>query len=208
MQQLLTGRTRLPGFNGSWGSVPFEALARPSKERVDPQTMPNGTQLIELEHIESGSGHIGRASTAGEAVSFKSVYRPGDVLFGKLRPYLRKFALVETDGLCSTEIWVLRAEKPNETAFVRYVVESDSFIGAASGGYGTHMPRADWNVVRRFPIPLPEPSEQKAIAGVLLDADQEIRVLIRRLAKARSLKSGMMQQLLTGRVRLPVEVES
>ena len=64
------------------------------------------------------------------------------------------------------------------------------------------MPRADWGVMQNFEILLPPDKEQTAIAAVLSDMDAEIQTLESRLAKARAVKEGMMQNLLTGRVRL------
>ena len=86
--------------------------------------------------------------------------------------------------------------------FFYAVVQSDRFVDLASVSYGTHMPRADWSVLRNLEIRLPSISEQCAIAGVLADMDAEISALEQRLDKTRAVKQGMMQQLLTGRVRL------
>jgi len=205
MQQLLTGKTRLPGFNETWRERPFEDLAAPSRDRVSPKNVSIGTRLIELEHIGGGSGRLHGSSTAVNAVSLKTIFRPGDVLFGKLRAYLRKYWLADSDGLCSTEIWALRAKSDAVGAFVRYVVETDRFIEVASGGYGTHMPRSDWGVIRKLSIATPALDEQEAISQVLLDADTEINALCQKLEKANFVKQGMMQQLLTGRTRLPIE---
>ena len=205
MQELLTGHTRLPGFSGDWETVPFEKLAMLVTERVDPRTIDPTTQLIELENVESASGRLLGAGVAGDAVSLKAIFRPGDVLFGKLRSYLRKYWLADSDGVCSTEIWVLRAREGARGGFLRCVVESDQFIEATSGGYGTRMPRADWSVVRNLVVSTPPPNEQDAIAEVLLDADEELSLLEHRLESARAVKTGMMQELLTGRTRLPVE---
>jgi type I restriction enzyme S subunit len=173
-------------------------------QRADPRTVPADTRLIELEHLGGATGQLSGSSTAGTAISLKAVFQPGDVLFGKLRAYLRKYWLADSGGLCSTEFWVLRPKNNNVNEFVRYTVETDAFVEAASGGYGTHMPRADWSVVRKLTVAIPEPSEQRAIANVLVDADCEIETLRFRLNKAHSIKQGMMQQLLTGRAHLAV----
>ena len=87
-------------------------------------------------------------------------------------------------------------------AFVYAIVQSDRFIDTASISYGTHMPRADWEVIRDFEVKLPQVCEQLAIAEVLSDMDAEIAALERRRDKTRAIKQGMMEQLLTGRVRL------
>lgn len=170
-----------------------------------PQSVPTTTPLVDLDQLESGSGRLIGASQASEAVSLKAVFKPGDVLFGKLRAYLRKFWYADVAGLCTTEIWVLRPRPGVHGRFVRYVVDTDRFVDAASGAYGTHMPRSDWRTVRNIPVCIPSQAEQVEIATVLHDADTEIDVLHARLEKARNVKQGMMQELLTGRTRLPVE---
>ncbi|GAA3181695.1 MULTISPECIES: restriction endonuclease subunit S [Streptomyces] len=202
IQELLSGRSRLPGFSGAWREVPFENLATLVTERIDPRNIPGNVKLVELEHVASGSGRLAGYATVSGAVSLKAVFRTGDVLFGKLRSYLRKYWLAEFEGVCSTEFWVLRPTDCNVNSFLRYVVESDCFIEVASGGYGTHMPRADWSIVRKLPIMLPSPDEQEAISRVLADADAELGALYARLDKARDMKIGMMKELLTGRTRL------
>ena len=89
-----------------------------------------------------------------------------------------------------------------DSGFLLGVIQSDAFIAAANISYGTHMPRADWTVMREFDFRLPSFDEQAAIAAVLSDMDAEIAGLESRREKTRTIKKGMMQQLLTGRVRL------
>jgi len=203
MQELFTGKKRLQGFNGEWGAVAFGDVVRPRKERIDPRRTEPNEFCVELEHIEQGTGRlVGHAATS-EGSSLKSVFHEGDVLFGKLRAYLRKYWLASRRGVCSTEIWVLAAKQSILIPqFLFQLVKLDRFIEAASSAYGTHMPRSDWNVVKNFEIRLPMPPEQIAIAAILSDMDSEIAALEAKLAKGRRIKRGMMQELLTGRIRL------
>lgn len=203
MQQLLTGKTRLPGFSGEWGKYPFFELASCRKERIDPKIKGIQEFCVELEHIESGTGKLIGHSEANEQASLKGVFYPSDILFGKLRSYLRKYWLANCKGVCSTEIWVLVADpKFIASKFLYQIVSTDEFIEIASSAYGTHMPRADWKVVKEYEIKCPPIEEQKAIATVLSDMDAEIAALEQRRDKTRLLKQGMMQELLTGRIRL------
>jgi type I restriction enzyme S subunit len=141
-------------------------------------------------------------NAAGQG-SLKSVFRAGDVLFGKLRAYLRKYWLADRPGICSTEIWVLAINSAMTTpGFVRQIVATDPFIDTASTAYGTHMPRSDWSLVRNMEIRTPSISEQTAISAALSDMDMEIAALEARGDKTRALKQGMMQELLTGKTRL------
>ncbi|MCR4451052.1 restriction endonuclease subunit S [Aeromonas caviae] len=228
MQQLLTGRTRLPqfalrpdgtpkGYKSSelgqipedWESVDFGNIAKPSASRINPKMSGGGDICIELEHISSGTGTLLGETTTNRTSSLKSIFEPGDVLFGKLRAYLKKYILADFYGVCSTEVWVLKSDVNLATSeYIYSIVQSERFINAASEAYGTHMPRADWSVVKYFPVMLPSTVEQTAIATILSDMDSELTALQQKLAKARSLKQGMMQQLLTGRIRLPLPQEA
>jgi type I restriction enzyme S subunit len=203
MQQLLTGQTRLPGFHGKWEAKTFGEVAVPRRERIDPRRTGVHDFCIELEHIESGSGQILGSTSTGTQSSLKSVFHPGDVLFGKLRAYLRKYWRATRQGVCSTEIWVLVPRGDAATSeFLFQIVQTDDFIDAASNSYGTHMPRSDWNAVQNHELKMPPLPEQTAIASVLSEMDGELAVLEQRREKTRALKQAMMQELLTGRTRL------
>jgi type I restriction enzyme, S subunit len=203
MQSLLTGAKRLPGFSEPWRSIPFSELARPRRDRIDPRTAGAGTFCIELEHLQSATGHLLGCTSTHAGASLKSVFRPGDVLFGKLRAYLRKYWLADRQGCCSTEIWVLAPTPEVVTSkFLYQLVTTDQFIEAASTAYGTHMPRSDWRVVSGMQISIPSLPEQAAIAEVLTDLDADLDATTAKLHKARAIKQGMMQELLTGRIRL------
>lgn len=204
MQDLLTGKRRLPGFEGAWIEEPFRCLASAQRDRVNPYRMATPPRCIELEHIQPGTGRLEVQGFESSQAATKTVVAKGDVLFGKLRAYLRKYWLAEFDGVCSTEIWALRPQgKLGSSAYLLYTVQRDDFIEAASYAYGTHMPRSDWNVVGALAVRFPEAaSEQHAIAQALSDIDTDIAAIEARLAKARDLKQAMMQVLLTGRIRL------
>jgi len=203
MQELLTGKKRLPGFSGKWVVRGFGEIAQPRKQRVDPRRSGIHEFCIELEHIEQGTGCLSGFAATGEASSLKSVFQKDDVLFGKLRAYLQKYWFADREGVCSTEIWALTANLSLLVPpFLFQVVKMNRFIDAASEAYGTHMPRSDWNVVKNYEVLLPPIEEQTAIAAILADMDVEITTLETKLTKARQLKTGMMQELLTGRIRL------
>ncbi len=203
MQELLTGKTRLPGFSGEWEVKCFGELTVPRTERVDPRRSGVHEFCVELEYIESGTGQLLGSASTNENSSLKSVFREGDILFGKLRAYLRKYWLATKSGVCSTEIWVFAPNARLVTsAYLYHVVKADPFIDAASTAYGTHMPRSDWNVVKHYELHLPSVLEQTAIAEVLSDMDAELAALEQRLEKTRALKQAMMQELLTGNTRL------
>jgi type I restriction enzyme S subunit len=135
--------------------------------------------------------------------STKNRFVAGQILFGKLRPYLRKYARPEFDGVCSSEIWVFSAnEDICDSSYLFYFVQSEEFISSASISSGTKMPRADWGLVSEVVFALPSIAEQHRIAEVLAACDRELDLLARKRDALQRQKRGLMQQLLTGRVRV------
>ncbi len=193
-------QTEIGVIPDDWEPAKFGSLCHRRRESGVPTAE---SFLIELEHIESGSGRlVGEAPV--QTMSSKRVFQKGDVLFGRLRSYLRKYLLAERDGFCSTEIWALVPENERvESGFLFQVVRLDGFITATGISYGTHMPRSDWSTIKEWPLSLPPVKEQKAIAVALSDVDALIDSLEALLTKKRNIKTGVMQELLTGRTRLP-----
>lgn len=207
MQSLLTGKRRFSEFEGEeWKEVRLGDAVQLSKERLDPRKNHNARTCIELEHIEAETGRILGSIQSDQQASIKAVFGPGDILFGKLRPYLRKFAAPEFEGVCSTEIWVLKPSgKQITSTFLHCLVQSDGFMAEAEKSAGSKMPRADWKVVSEYRFYLPEPGEQERIAEVLIDCDSEIDRLNGQIDKLRTEKKALMQQLLTGKRRVAVD---
>jgi type I restriction enzyme S subunit len=202
MQELLTGKRRLPRFEGEWEEVQLGDIAAIRNAKTVASSMPAETQCVELECIEQGSGRLLMTNhPTGETTKY--TFKKGDVLFGRLRAYLRKFWFASFDGVCSTEIWPLIAlDERLSAGFLHLLVQTNDFIDAACISYGTHMPRSDWAVLRKFQVKLPPRPEQDAIGTVIADIDAELSDLVQRSQKAACLKQGMMQQLLTGKIRL------
>lgn len=162
------------------------------------------SRYLGLEHFATeGAGLTG----AGDAASVQSVslrFRPGDVLYGKLRPYFRKVARPRFAGLCSSEIWVLRARHDYPQSLVHALTHAASFSEAASAGStGTRMPRADWNHISTLPVPdlrLSEVSAEvlarlESLWSAACDLDEENYELIRQ-------RDELLPLLMSGRVRV------
>ena len=203
MQRLLTGEERLPGFSGAWEKRNLDNCVELRTNRFDPKTSKENMFCIELEHIAQGQGTVVDYTDTKNQLSHKTVFLEGDVLFGKLRPYLRKYWQADRHGVCSTEIWVFNGlDDILVNNYLFYIVQTNQFIDITNLSTGTHMPRADWKVVRDFEFIFPSPQEQEAIAAVLSDMDTEISALEAQREKTVALKQGMMQELLTGKTRL------
>jgi type I restriction enzyme S subunit len=206
MQQLLTGKRRFPAFEGQpWKEVRLGDVISISKNRLDPKREHNARRCIEMEHIEAETGRLIGSTTSDQQASTKAVFGPGDILFGKLRPYLRKFFAPDFDGVCSTEIWVLQPKQGAMVpSFLHGLVQSEGFLEQAEKSAGSKMPRADWKIVSEYRFMLPSVGEQEAIANVVAEMGTEIDTLYDNITKLRTEKKALMQQLLTGKRRVVV----
>ena len=146
------------------------------RDSVDPSAV-GDAPYIGLEHIGESTLSLLGYGVASEVTSTKTSFRCGDILFGKLRPYFRKVVRAPFDGICSTDIWVVRAKEDVDQRFLYYCMASQSFVDfATSGSEGTKMPRAKWEYVSRYEIPIPPLPEQRAIAHILGTLDDKIEM--------------------------------
>lgn len=123
---------------------------------------------LELEDIESGTGRILNRRNTMEVISDVTKFYRGDVLFGKLRPYLEKYYFADFDGKCTGEIL---AFKPTHITgrFLLYCLASPWFIQRCNMlAYGSKMPRVNWPTqLSSFKVPVPPADEQQYIAKFL-----------------------------------------
>jgi type I restriction enzyme S subunit len=144
-----------------WTVLPFKRVARIVTERAADRSFAVG-----LEHVETWSGRLieAEAEFEGEGIAF----RAGDILFGKLRPYLAKAWLADRPGEAVGDFHVIRVQAPHRPEFFQRLLLSREVILLIDGStYGAKMPRASWEFIGSLPIPLPPPAEQRAIAAFL-----------------------------------------
>ena len=153
-----------------------EVLSR-VEAKVDPQTSAISSHFyVGLEHIESHTGRLLRGAkevTEGlDILSIKTAYQKGDILYGKLRPNLNKVYLAEQEGICSTDIWALRASSAILPEFALHYLRSPAvYIRASQLATGANLPRIPANSFDRIPLPLPTLPEQQRIVDVLRQAE-------------------------------------
>jgi len=138
-----------------------------SKEKVHPSLVPN-KKYVGLEHIESESNQIIGNGVASDTKSTKSVFRKGDVLYGKLRPYLNKVALAEFDGVCSTDILVYSPSGVIDNKFLSHFLSQRVFANYTNQhSKGVNLPRTSFQAIAKYPIKLPPLNEQVRISNKL-----------------------------------------
>ena len=181
--------------------VEFGELVELSTERA---LIRPDARSVELENLESGTGRILGFTSGTEITGPRNVFKTGDTLYGKLRPYLRKFAFASSDGLCSTEIWVLRP-RPQQCSreILPWLVQTEHFRAAVAVQSGSKMPRADWDIVAAAPVPCPKTlQEQMLFAKPLQVLARSTQRLLEGAETLRTQKRGLMEKLLTGEWRL------
>jgi len=186
-----------------WEVLEFGEFVEINKQNYTP-IKGDKIKCIELEHLEQETGRILGWINSSEQKSTKNKFHKGQVLFGKLRPYLRKYWLAEFEGVCSSEVWVLTSkDKQCNNEFLFRLVQHNHFIQVANVSSGSKMPRADWDYISSFPFPLPPLPEQTSIANCLSIWDRAISVTQGLIKQKELRKKWLMQQLLTGKKRLP-----
>lgn len=159
-----------------WTISPFRLMASLARDSVHPKDAP-GLPYIGLEHIGEGTLQLVGTEVAEDATSLKSRFRTGDILFGKLRPYFRKVIKAPFDGMCSTDIWVVRPKPGVDAGFLFYLMASDLFMEpVVRASEGTKMPRARWEYAETLTLPLPPLPDQQAIAHILGMLDDKIEL--------------------------------
>lgn len=157
---------------------------------------------VGLEHIDGGNPRLERWESAASVVSAKARFQPGDVLYGKLRPYLDKAVLAESEGVCSTDILVLETRLGLDSMYLSYLIHTHRFIDAAiQSTSGVTLPRTSWNTLAKAEFPLPPLPEQRAIARVLHAAQEAIAARRRQVTLERERKAALMQRLFAHGVR-------
>jgi len=133
---------------------------------------------IGLEHVESWTGRLASRPDDDETKGQHSLFRQGDVLFGKLRPYLAKAHRAQHDGACSAELLVLRP-RTIDAGYLTYCLLSPTWVSLIdSSTFGSKMPRANWEFIGHQVLPVPSMHEQRAIADFLDRETERIDALV------------------------------
>ena len=153
---------------------------------------------VALEHLAQGRPALLGWSSAGSATSAKTVFYTGDILFGKLRPNLRKAAVAPFDGVCSTDILPLFGKAGLDSPYLLQLAQWNRLQWhAIATSSGTKMPRTSWKQLGEFTFLLPPPSEQRKIAAILSSVDDAIEKTRAVIDQAQIVKRGLMQELFT-----------
>ena len=180
-----------------FSTVRLGSVAEFEREGIDPQTIPPETTYVGLEHISSEGIFIKPPKVQpGDLGSTKFVFSERHVLFGKLRPYLRKIARPTFSGICSTDIIPISPSSKLDRNYLFHYLRTDAVIDrATSMASGANLPRVSPKHLIDFEVPLPPLDEQRRIAAILDQADALRRTRHVALAKLSSLKHAIFLEL-------------
>lgn len=174
------------------------------KDPARKSALTEDVNYIGFEHMPRGSIFLDSWGNAAGLGSDKSYFMLGDVLFGKLRPYFKKVGIAPLNGVCSTDILVLRPKSEGDAAIVAVVASSDTLIDSLSAAAtGTRMPRASWEDLSNWPVVILTDAERTALAEQVVPLLQRLTLLTHESNQLRLTRDTLLPELLSGRVLVP-----
>lgn len=189
MQQLLTGQTRLPGFDGSWKAAELSLLC----------SMKSG-ESITSEHIDQSSTYPCYGGNGVRGFTARFTHEGSYVLIGRQGALCGNVVVANGRFFASEHAVVVSARAAVDVRWLAHVLKR---MNLNQHSESSAQPGLSVSKILKLSVSFPPTeAEQSAIAAVLADMDDELGVLETRLNKTRALKQAMMQELLTGRIRL------
>ena len=182
---------RFKGFTDPWEQRKFEEIAVRSSVMSDKKGLPR----VEYEDIISGAGRLNKDIKLKESEKVGIVFHKGDVLYGKLRPYLQNWLLASFNGLAVGDFWVLQPQN-TDSSFLYRLVQSQQFDEVANQSTGTKMPRADWKLVSKTKFAIPHSVDEQAAIGAYFEhLDTLITLHQRKLEKLQNIKKSCLEKM-------------
>lgn len=184
-------KIRFKGFRGEWEEAPFSDIANRTSASASSSFFPG----VEFEDINSGEGTLNKDVRKKNIIKIGKQFSNGDVLFGKLRPYLKNILLAKFTGVAIGDFWVLHPQKiTSELLYI--LLNSREFMRIANIASGSKMPRADWNLVSSTPFTYPEAKEEQCELGSFFQhLDSLIQSTIKKIESLKQLKAASLQSM-------------
>ena len=158
---------RFSGFTDAWEQREFENFAQRKSEMGNSSSAP----CVEYEDIIADQGRLNKDVFQKRSHKTGIKFSAGDVLFGKLRPYLKNWLLPDFSGVAVGDFWVLKPSG-TDSRFLYYLIQTSEFFSVSNQSAGSKMPRADWNLVSQYAFHIPgEENEQQKIGSLFRRID-------------------------------------
>lgn len=182
-------KLRFPGFTEDWEQRKFKDIAF-KRGKISEADLP----YIEFEDINSGIGTLNKNILQKVGHKKGILFEAGDVLFGKLRPYLQNWLLCQFAGIAVGDFWVLQPQNVS-SAFLYYLIQSEAYQSVANISSGTKMPRSSWPLVSETLFSIPKYKEANMIGEFFLLIDRTITLHQRKLNNLKLKKKALLQKL-------------
>lgn len=177
-------------------------IAENVRDGVQAGDVEPGTPYIALEHMPRRSIALQDWETADDVISNKSRFRRNDILFGKLRPYFHKVGIAPVEGVCSTDILVLRPKKADWYSYVLGHVSSAEFVSYTdSASTGTKMPRTNWRDMAAYQIALPPVEVVQSFQSVAKPMFDSIIARIHESQTLAETRDALLPRIVSGEIR-------
>lgn len=182
---------RFDGFDDEWEVKEFGSVVTRSSTISAEPTLPR----LEYEDIVSGIGVLNKDLSRKESLKAGLLFGPGDVLYGKLRPYLKNWLLADFHGIAVGDFWVLQSFTA-DPKFLYQLIQTSTYGAVTSISSGSKMPRADWKLVSQSRMTFPSTSEeQRAIGELFADLDALIEQHRAKHENLQQTKTALMQRM-------------
>lgn len=186
-----------------WHAGKFGDVADNPRISVSPDQIPDGAVYVGLEHIPKRSIGLETWGNSDGLESGKFRFNPGDILFGKLRPYFHKVAVAPDGGVCSTDIFVIRPKSSDWAAFTICLASSTEVVEYASAlADGTRMPRTNWHDLAKYETALPPPTVAAVFDRHAMPLIEAIRENFRESRRLAAIRDALLPKLISGEMRL------
>ena len=186
-----------------WKLGNIDQIAMNPKVIAKPYQMDCSDRYIGLEHMPRKSIELADSGTAENLASNKNVFNKGDILYGKLRPYFKKTGLAQFDGVCSTDIVVIREKFKLCRGFICFLLASNPFIDfTVALSSGTRMPRTSWNQMCEFLLPIPKLTLVQIFGEIVSPMLDKIRTNSEQSNILSSVRDELLSKLISGELRI------
>jgi type I restriction enzyme S subunit len=204
-------RLRFPGHehtrvvNGvpeGWRKLTLGDICADTREMVSPESLEPETPYIGLEHMPRRAISLADWGAAEQVTSSKLRFNTGDILFGKIRPYFHKVGIAFTDGVVSSDAFVIRPVTENLKSFVLMTVSSDGFVAdtAQAMKEGSKMPRADWKQMIQYSVLLPPSGLLGDFTETVTAITDQLKNLCFQNQKLRTARDLLLPKLMRGEI--------
>jgi len=191
------------GIPDGWERASIETLCEDIRDGIKTKDLSADMKYIGLEHIPRKSMLLREWESAASVESDKFRFIEGDILFGKIRPYLHKVSMAHFSGVCSSDTIVIRATRELYRGYIFFLVYSEAFVDLATiACKGSQMPRADWDFLKQLKVIVPPIELLESYERIFIANYQLMGRLGEAKEKFKASRDMLLSRLLSGKVEV------